>query len=227
MASPPPGRREQAKTERRNAILDATLSLIDESDAEREYVSVETIARAAGVAPATVYNLFGSRDAVLRHLVRRMAAETVLAAPSAPAERPHPLHSLLMPLDLVCAQFKERPHAWSHVILQLGDIAAATPSGESSGREFIALVAAQWSDAQSRGVIDAAFSPAVLGLQTYATGSGSLMQWAAGRISLDTLQLLLRHTILLIAAATSTESFEHAFAEELRATGTLLASCLS
>ena len=226
MPSSPTGRRETAKAERRDAILNATLALIDSPGADGEHASVEAIARKAGVAPATVYNLFGTRDAILGCLVRRMAAETVDVAQDARARQLHPLHSLLMPIDLVCAHFNERPRAWSHVILRLGDIAATTPTDASNGRDFSALLATQWRAAQASGVIQTAFSPAALALQTYATANGALMRWAAGRISHDTLRLLLRHTILLIATAAASESYASGFAEELRATGTQLASAL-
>lgn len=221
-----PSRRETAKAERRDAILNATLALIDGPAAEGEHASVEAIAREAGVAPATVYNLFGSRDAILGSLVRRMAAEILIGAQSALPEDLHPLSSMLAPIDLVCANFNERPRAWSHIILRLGDIAATTPAEATSGRDFSALLANQWRVAQTSGVVEADFSSPALALQTYATANGALMRWAAGRISLETLRLLLRHTILLIATATAEESYLSELANDLRVTGKQLASAI-
>lgn len=226
MSSSPTGRRERAKAERRDAILNATLTLIDRPGADREHASVEAIAREAGVAPATVYNLFGTRDAILGSLAHRMASKTVDLAQDARSAQLHPLHSLLMPIDLVCAHFNDRPRAWSHVILRLGDIAATTPAEATNGRDFSVLLASHWRDAQTSGVIRTTFSPAALALQTYATTNGALMRWAAGRISHDTLRLLLRHTILLVATATASDSHASALAEELLTTGTELASTL-
>lgn len=224
----PQGRRETAKAERRDAILDAMLARIDRPAADGQRASIETIARDAGVAPATVYNLFGTRDAILANLVRRMAADILDGRDTAQPDHQHqqPIGSLLSPIDLVCEQFRKRPRAWSHIILRLGDIAATTPVEESNGRDFSAILAAQWQATQTSGVVQPEFSPHVFALQTYATANGALMRWAAGRISVETLRLLLRQTILLIATAAATESHAPALIEELLQTSTQLAAAL-
>jgi AcrR family transcriptional regulator len=62
-ADPQSSRREQAKEERRGRILDATHALLREIGIDK--LSVKLIADRAAVSPATVYNLFGVRGAVL------------------------------------------------------------------------------------------------------------------------------------------------------------------
>jgi AcrR family transcriptional regulator len=226
MSTPPTGRRETAKAERRDAILDATLTLIDRADVDGEHASVEAIAREAGVAPATVYNLFGTRDAILVGLIRRLVVDIANGGQSGRTNRPHPLQTLFGAVDLVCAPLGERPRAWSHVILRLGDIAGRTSTDVSTGQDLGAVIATQWRALQTAGVIQATFSPAALGLQTYIMVNGALMRWAVGRINHDALRLLLRQSILLIATATATEPHARTFARELRTTGKQLAAAL-
>jgi AcrR family transcriptional regulator len=226
MSTPPTGKRETAKAERRDAILDATLTLIDCADVDGEHASVEAIAREAGVAPATVYNLFGTRDAILVGLIRRLVVDTATGWQSGRTNRRHPLQTLLGAVDLVCAPLGERPRAWSHVILRLGDIVGRTSTDVSTGQDLGAVLATQWRDLQTAGIIQAAFSPATLGLQTYIMVNGALMRWAVGRINHEALRLLLRQSILLIANATATEPHARAFARELRTTGKQLAAAL-
>jgi AcrR family transcriptional regulator len=226
MSTPPTGRRETAKAERRDAILDATLTLIDRADVDGEHASVEAIAREAGVAPATVYNLFGTRDAILVGLIRRLVVDIANGGQSGRTNRRHPLQTLLGAVDLVCAPLGERPRAWNHVIMRLGDIAGRTSTDVSTGQDLGAVIATQWRALQTAGVIQATFSPAALGLQTYIMVNGALMRWAVGRINHDALRLLLRQSILLIATATATEPHARTFARELRTTGKQLASAL-
>jgi AcrR family transcriptional regulator len=226
MSSPQTGRRETAKAERRDAILDAALTLIDHADVDGVHASVEAIAREANVAPATVYNLFGTRDAILVGLVRRLVVDIATGGQNGRSYRRHPLASLLVPIDLVCAALGERPRAWSHIILRLGDLAGTAPTNVSSGVDLSALFATRWRDAQTAGFIQTAFSPDALGLQTYTMINGALMRWAVGRISHDALRLLLRHGTLLIATAAANESHAKPLAKELRTTGAQLASAL-
>jgi len=65
----PLSRREQAKNDRRNRIIDAAGELIQEVGIEE--LSVRMIADRAEVSPATVYNLFQSKAAVLFRLYQR------------------------------------------------------------------------------------------------------------------------------------------------------------
>lgn len=68
----PTSRREQAKNERRDRIIDAADQLIKEVGIED--LSVRMIADRAEVSPATVYNLFHNKSAVLFRLYQRRVA---------------------------------------------------------------------------------------------------------------------------------------------------------
>jgi AcrR family transcriptional regulator len=69
----PVSRREQAKGGRRARIVEATYTLLREVGVDD--LSVKMIADQAGVSPATVYNLFGTKAAVLEQVYLRDKAE--------------------------------------------------------------------------------------------------------------------------------------------------------
>jgi AcrR family transcriptional regulator len=74
MASSAPVRRRDrhASPERRDAFLDAAVAAIQRHGPK---VSMEAIAREAGVTKPIVYRLFGDRDGLLQALGERLAAE--------------------------------------------------------------------------------------------------------------------------------------------------------
>lgn len=221
MSGTPLGQRESAKAERRNAILDAALELVGRSGAD--HASIEAIAREAGVAPATVYNLFGTRDAILVGLLQRFVADLVARVPLSDVQVRHPLGPLLGTIDLLCELLGERPQAWRHIIVKLGDISANPAAGVSSGRDIASVISTLWQHLQAERVIQPVFPAAALGLQSYTMLNGALMRWAVGRIDLDVLRLLLHHSILAIATATATKEHSASLARDLRRTSEQLA----
>ena len=64
------GLRDLNKAKRRDAILDAALTLLGSRDSND--ITTEEIAALAGVSPATVYNLVGTRGEVIHQLVARI-----------------------------------------------------------------------------------------------------------------------------------------------------------
>src|SRR5262245_21898112 len=83
--------RAEAAEETRRRILDAVLERF--SEAPTEGVSVDQVARMAGVARSTVYLVFGSRaglfDAVARDLLERGGFDRVVRATEDPDARRH------------------------------------------------------------------------------------------------------------------------------------------
>lgn len=96
--------RRQALQASRAAALAAACALL--ADPRCRELSVDTVARAAGVTRATLYNHFGSRAgllvAVFEQLGRRMKAERIHAAMRVPA-----------PLQALSAMFHESTSAWA------------------------------------------------------------------------------------------------------------------
>ncbi len=99
--------------ERREQLLDATLALI----AERGYesVSMEGIARRAGVSKPVVYDLFGSLADLLEALLERedqRALSQLAELMPAPAEGADPAQILVDGLDAFLRAIETRPEAW-------------------------------------------------------------------------------------------------------------------
>ena len=61
------GRREQAKAERRSRIVQATYALLREVGMDG--ISIKLVAERAEVSAATVYNLFGTKNAILKQVL--------------------------------------------------------------------------------------------------------------------------------------------------------------
>ena len=64
--------RRITRTDKRQRIIDASVSLFSQThDIKR--VSLEVIAREAGVSPTTIYNNFGTREALLYEVIKKLA----------------------------------------------------------------------------------------------------------------------------------------------------------
>jgi AcrR family transcriptional regulator len=99
--------------ERREQLLDATLTLIGEKGYES--VSMEGVARWAGVTKPVVYDLFGSLADVLDALLDREHQRVLLQLGElmpAPAEDADPVEALVDGLDAFLRAVESRPDAW-------------------------------------------------------------------------------------------------------------------
>jgi AcrR family transcriptional regulator len=99
--------------ERRAQILDATLSLVAEKGYES--VSMEGIARQAGVTKPVVYDLFGTLADLLEALLAREKERALLQLAElmpAPAEDADPAQVLTDGLDAFLRAVEARPDAW-------------------------------------------------------------------------------------------------------------------
>jgi AcrR family transcriptional regulator len=99
--------------ERREQLLDATLDLI----AERGYeaVSMEGIARRAGVTKPVVYDLFGGLTDVLEALLEREEERALMQLAElmpTPVENADPADVLVEALDAFLRAVETRPDAW-------------------------------------------------------------------------------------------------------------------
>ena len=106
--------------ERREQLLDATLALI----AQRGYesVSMEGIARRAGVTKPVVYDLFGSLADLLEALLEReeeRALNQLAELMPAPAENADPAKILVDGLDAFLRAVETRPDAWRLSLMPL------------------------------------------------------------------------------------------------------------
>jgi AcrR family transcriptional regulator len=99
--------------ERREQLLDATLGLIAEKGYES--VSMEGIARQAGITKPVVYDLFGSLADLLEALMEReeeRALNQLAELMPTPAEDADPAQVLIDGLDAFLRAIETRPDAW-------------------------------------------------------------------------------------------------------------------
>ena len=99
--------------ERREQLLDATLKLIAEKGYES--VSMEGIARKAGVTKPVVYDLFGSLADLLEALLEREEERALLQLAEllpTPDENADPAELLVDGLDAFLRAVETRPDAW-------------------------------------------------------------------------------------------------------------------
>jgi AcrR family transcriptional regulator len=123
--------------ERREQLLDAALAVI----AEHGYggVSMEAIARAAGVTKPVVYDLFANLGELLRALLEREEARALAqlaeAMPSAPADDPDQLvvDGFTAFLDSVQAD----PATWRLILLPAEGTPAVVREHVDAGREQV------------------------------------------------------------------------------------------
>ncbi|HEX5820599.1 MAG TPA: TetR/AcrR family transcriptional regulator, partial [Solirubrobacterales bacterium] len=106
--------------ERREQLLDATLSLIAEQGYES--VSMEGIARKAGVTKPVVYDLFGSLTDLLEALLEReeeRALNQLAELMPMPTEDADPAKVLVDGLDAFLRAIETRPDAWRLSLLPI------------------------------------------------------------------------------------------------------------
>lgn len=177
-------RREQAKEERRTRIIDAACALLREY--ELADISVALIAGRADVSPATVYNLFGTKAAVLLKVYDKdleTFQKQVAASRSAST-----LDTIFDALT-IAAEFYRRDPAFYREAMMV----RASSADES---ELLSIVRgsrqAFWENLVGAAIDDGYLVPEAdaerLGILLAHIMMGSLADWIAGLISLDQLE---------------------------------------
>tara|TARA_R110000851_G_scaffold280246_2_gene433546 strand:+ start:577 stop:1290 length:714 start_codon:yes stop_codon:yes gene_type:complete len=203
MSTDEPGKREQAKAERRSRIVHAARDLIRETGDTN--LSMRMIAKRADVSLATPYNLFGSKHAVVlavfedeRDFTERFSkikAENAI-------ERIFEAHAL------ATSYFTEDPDfyrpLWKVLLDAQGvnDTGLATPERlERNSKAWEALI----DDAQNEGLLDPAFPADMLERTLSFFANGVMLSWSMG--TLETHRLLpsaaLGYALALRGAATA------------------------
>ena len=200
---------ERNKAKRRDAILDAALELFDDNPSSA--VTTDQIAARAEVSPATVYNLIGTREEVLRAItVRFIQRMTVVLAAEAAAgsssREPMWLQRLLIERSLTALQ--EHSQAYRHVISYLGGLGTAArdlQSKDGPTPDPIAFHAASVALAQRAGAIRKNLDPNAIALQLADNLNGTLIRWSFGGLDDDQLVPLAMHGLVALLLAVSTD----------------------
>jgi AcrR family transcriptional regulator len=208
------GLRDLNKARRRDAILDATVTLFGQRPAE--VVTTEEIASLAGVAPATVYNLIGTRDDVVRAVVSRILAE--LAESLSALEPTDPIAAAELVVDQTVAAFVADSAAFRQII-------RLAPRGSSTRPDLVdpsEFQVAAMRQAQHLGIIRADVDAGGLGRQIYLSYVGAMNLWSVGRLDDDGFLVAARHGLFTALAAAATDGHREQFLDRMTQLGVTL-----
>ena len=188
--------REAAKLQRQTRILKAARSLLNEGGLD--LLSMKSLADRADVSLMTLYNLIGSKHAVLRALLEEDARE---AEERLSADVPRsPVGALLAVVGEYTSFIRERPGYMRAIITAVASI----DEDESDWREpqrlwWMRLTEAGKASGELRADLDS--ETFVLCLQDAIPGL--LLAWARGEIDLETFDRRCRYlfTLMLLGAA--------------------------
>ena len=208
------GLRDLNKAKRRDAILDATVTLFGQRPAEA--VTTEEIAALAGVAPATVYNLIGTRDDVVRAVVARILAE--LAQSLAQLDPTDPIAAAQLVVDQTVAAFVADSAAFRQIV-------RLAPRGSSTRPDLVdpsEFQVAAMRQAQHLGIIRDGVDAGGLGRQIYLSYLGAMNLWSTGRLDDDGFLIAAEHGLFTALAAAATDGHRERFVDRLRVLGAAL-----
>lgn len=179
----PLSQREFAKHDRRRRIVESAFGLLRETAVDD--VSGKLIAERAGVSLSTVYNLFGSKDAVLvavfdQDLARYEALIGALASPSA-------LDRLFSAVDVAADLYREDPAFYRAILWRrpAPDKAMTDALRQPRNHFWRTLVQQALDEGQLRSSSDAS-TIATLLIRHF---SAALSDWIADEITPDQLQI--------------------------------------
>ncbi|MEM8618656.1 MAG: TetR/AcrR family transcriptional regulator [Actinomycetota bacterium] len=212
------GLRERNKAIRVGAILDAAVELLGREDLQA--VTTEQIAAHAGVSPATVYNLVGTRDELLRSVVQRVVDDLVDAVAQATASDDDPIAVAHLIVDHSVSAFTAHSRAYRQIV-GAGRATEDAPSVEWVDPSQLQVAALR--QAQQLGVLHADVDPEPLGRQVYISWMGAMGQWAQGTLDDHGFAVATRHGLLSVLAAAASEPHRRAFLVQLADLGRDLA----
>ena len=211
------GLRERNKAARISAILDSAVELL--GTGRLDEVTTERIAARAEVAPATVYNLVGTRDELLAALVDRVVDDLVGAVADATADDDDPISVARLFVDHSVAAFTRDSHAFRQFVEAGRALDRSTPRDRVDPSQ---LQVAALRRAQELGILRDDVDPGGLGRQVFISWIGAMEHWASGHLDDDGFAVATRHGLLVVLAAASTEPPRADFIDELRRCGELL-----
>ncbi len=206
---------------RRNAILDAALQVLDDEPAET--VTVDRLAQIAEVSPATVYNLIGGRDEVLRGVAARLIEHTG-AEVQARAEAGYPRVDALwwsrLAIELHSALLGRRSGAYRRLLSYMGSIGSGAmllkgTNGTTLDAADPHIITMRY--AQKKGMIRKNLDPIVLGTLVANTLNGALIRWTYDGFVDDDLSPMCQLGLVSVAASACTPIYRTALEREMSA----------
>jgi AcrR family transcriptional regulator len=209
-ADAPGGRREAGKAERRRRILQAAREMIRETgDAG---LSMRALAERAGVSPATPYNLFGSRRAIVLAAVGDVP-EFLTRFRRRPAK--DPVEPLFSAAELAAEFYVEDPFfyrtLWRAVFDATDDIRPEIYSAERDAFWRQLLEAADRA-----GVFEPGVDLELLWRALDRAFSSAMLEWVVGELPDAELGLAMRHGYALVLGGAASAAWRPALLERLK-----------
>ena len=169
------GLRERNKSKRREAILDAAVSLLR----EREFsdVTIEEVAALAEVSPHTVYNLVGPRDELAYQLMGRVVRRMARTAPLPEGVPDDPSDGLRAITDHGVDALTAEPAAYRSIMRAV----ASLPHWPADGRESFVVYEKGARMLHHAGALRPGVTYRVVARHTLLGMFGSMMAWARGQ----------------------------------------------
>ncbi len=174
----PAGRRESAKRERRSRIVDAAHDLLCEVGLEA--LSMKQLAANSGLSLSTVYNLFGSKQAVLGAVFDRdlLRYEQLVAQ----VRSSDALARIFDAVDVAAALYAEDPRFYRAILWRsAGDPFLNVALREPRTRFWRRMIASAVEAGHLKPSVDSDALSALI-VQIF---SGAMLDWTAGAISLE------------------------------------------
>jgi AcrR family transcriptional regulator len=189
---------EEHKTERRNKIQRAARKLVG----ERGYdgLTMRDLAEAARVSVPTLYNLFGSKDAILIAELQSIAAEL---ARSVPMIGDSFMQRGMVAFDAGMRAVEEAPEFFRAVTQMFMTSPDSTEMRRRSEDAFIAIMAANLVAAKQAGQLADWAEPAVVARHMFGQYMATFLSWSIGELDLPTFRVAAESGIchILIGAA--------------------------
>jgi len=207
-------RRERAKGGRRARIVEAASALLREVGIAD--LSVKMIADQAGVSPATVYNLFGAKAAVLENVYERDLAEfekLVDEAPSADS-----LERIFDAVAIAAGLYRSDPRFYRSVASMpnsnAADAALIARVNRSRAGVWVEMVRTAAEDGHLRGDTDVSW----VGAAMRHLAGGALSAWLGGLISVDQYETDVRYGFAAVLWSFATPTAQKRLRVKLDAT---------
>ncbi|MCO8126257.1 TetR/AcrR family transcriptional regulator [Acidimicrobiia bacterium EGI L10123] len=191
------GLRERNKIKRREAILDATVSLLREK--EFGDVTIEAVAQLAEVSPHTVYNLVGTRDELAYALMGRVVRHMARTAPLPDGVPEDPSEGLRAITDHALDALTAEPAAYRSIVRAVSSL----PHWPTDQREPFIVYEKAARLLDQGGVLRTGVSHRVVSRHTILGMFGSMMAWARGQ-SDERFRDDARLNLALVLASTTT-----------------------
>jgi len=176
-------RRERGKDARRTRIVDAACALTRE--VAMADISVKMIADRADVSPATVYNLFGAKGAVIAKVYERdllLFERRVLETPSA-----DPLEAMFDAASIACDLYRADP-SFYRAILSVRDAGLDRDMVLATYLARVAFWRKMVVAAAAAGLLVPDASPERLGVLIIQVSTGALSRWVVNIVDIDTFE---------------------------------------